>query len=109
MKPLRFPFYPFVLFILFPIQYFAANIGIFDETNVIRLLAFLLAVCGVLFWILWLVTRRRDLAAYVMAMLPIIGFNFLPVPVFIIGLCATAALIGYVIHRIGLTRPLVKG
>jgi hypothetical protein len=107
MKLLGFPFYPFVLFILYPIKLFAANPRFFDEMIVLRMLAFLLAVCGALFGILWVVTRRRDLAAYATAIPPVIVFTIVPVPAIIAGVCTGAALVGYGIHRIGLTRPLV--
>ena len=106
MKLLEFPFYPFVLFILFPLGLFASNTSFFDGMNVIRLLAFLLVVCGVVFAVLRLVTRSHDLAAYATGILPIIVFGFEPAPVIVVGLCAAAALFGYAVRRLGLTRSV---
>ncbi len=107
MKPLEFPFFPFVLFILSPLKFFASNTGLFDEMNVIRLLAFLLAICGVLFAVLWLVTRRRALAAFTTALLPIIVYELRPVPIDLVGVLISAALVGYLIRNLGLTRQAV--
>jgi hypothetical protein len=107
MRLLEFPFYPFVLFILFPVQFYAANTGIFDGLSVVRLVAFLTALCGLFLGILWLVTRSRDFAACALAISVVIFFIFAPMPVVIAGIYAGAALVGYAVNNLGLTRPLV--
>jgi hypothetical protein len=107
MKTLRFPFYPFVLFVAFPIQLFGNNVGIFDGFSVIRLLVFLLAVCGVVFAMLRLATRRLDLAAYITALLAVVASTLQPIPVNVLGFAAAALLIGCGIRALNLTRPMV--
>jgi hypothetical protein len=107
MKVLAFPFYPFALFVALPVEFFANNVGIFDALSVIRLLLFLLAICGAVFALLRLVTGCVDLAAYVTAILPVVAFTFQPSPLSIVGFVAAASLTAYGISALKLTRPMV--
>lgn len=64
VKLLRFPVYPYLLFLVFPLNFYSVNTNLFTAFSVVRLLVVLIIVCAGIIWAGRRMTRSCDLAAY---------------------------------------------
>ncbi len=104
-KILEFPFYAFLVVMLFPVTFFAHNTNVFESASLIRLLGFLLLVSLVLYALLRRLTRSRHLAAYIVAWLAFVIFGTSPDNPYLPVLVAGALVLAFMVRKINLVRP----